>query len=54
MHFLDVKLGVLLCFLNGFGIAVFETFNTAINCIIAVPDCGLLNGTKLSNDMNNS
>ena len=58
MRFLDVKLGALLCFLNGFAIAVLvsilETSNSVINCIISVPDCDLPNGTQLSNLMSYS
>ena len=34
------------------GIYLLETSNSVINCIITVPDCGLPNGTKLSNFMN--
>ena len=36
------------------GIYLLETSNLVINCIITVPDCGLPNGTKLSNVMNYS
>ena len=36
------------------GIYLLETSNLVINCIITVPDCGLPNGTKLSNLMNHS
>ena len=34
------------------GIYLLETSNSVINCIITVPDCGLPNGTKLTNFMN--
>ena len=34
------------------GIQLLETSNFVINCVITVPDCGLPNGTKLSNLMN--
>ena len=52
MRFLVVNISALLCFLNGFGIAVPVFSYSVINCIITVPDCGLPNGTKLSNFMN--
>ena len=35
-------------------IYLLETSNTVINCIITVPDCGLLYVTKLTNFMNYS
>ena len=35
-------------------IYLLETSNSVINCIITVPDCGLPNGTKLSNFANYS
>ena len=52
MRILDVKIGALLCFLNGSGIYLLETSNSVINCKFTVPDCGLPNGTKLSNILN--
>ena len=57
MRFLVEKNSALLCFLDGFGIAVsvfsfLEISNSVINCIITVQDCGLPNGTKLFNLMN--
>ena len=57
MRFLGEDFSALLCFLDGFGNAVpvfshLEASNSIINCIITAPDCGLSNGTKLSNFMN--
>ena len=52
MRFLVEKISALLCFLDGFGIAVPVLSNSVIACIVTVPDCGLPNGTKLSNFMN--
>ena len=51
MRFLVDDFGTLICFLDGFGIAVpvfsyLETSNLVINCIITAPDCGLPNDTK--------
>ena len=52
MRFLGEKNSTLLCFLDGFRIAVLVFGYSVINCIITIPDCGLSNGTKLSNFMN--
>ena len=53
------KNSAFLSFLDGFGIAVsvlvirnIQLSNSALNCIITVPDCGIPNGIKLSNFMN--
>ena len=57
MQFLVEDFSALLCFLDGFGIAVpvfsyLETSNSVINCVITAPDFGLPNSTKLSNFIN--
>ena len=41
-----VKISPFFFFLNGFGIALLETSNSVINCIITEPECGLPNGKK--------
>ena len=53
MRFLVEDFSALLCLLDGFRIAVpvfsyLETSKSVINCIIAAPDPGLPNDTKLS------
>ena len=57
MRFLVEDFSALLCFLDGFDIAVsvfsyLEPSSSAINCIITAPDCDPPNGTKSSNFMN--
>ena len=54
MIFLDVKMGALRFWYCCSGIYILETFNSVINCIIIVPNCGLPKVTKLYNFMNYS
>ena len=57
IRFLVEDFSTFFCILDGFGIAVpvfsyLETSNSVINFIITAPDCGLPNGTRISNFMN--
>ena len=56
MRFLVENISALFCFLDGLGMlfqySVIRNIQLGHHCIMTVPDCGLPNGTKLSNLMN--